>query len=84
MSSSTSGYLLAAANGAFAAGPLFNDINLLGIGTGAAPVSGTPVQNTTSYVYDPLGRLTNANRTGGPSTTFNYDTVGNRTSVATA
>ncbi|MES2171725.1 MAG: PA14 domain-containing protein [Actinomycetota bacterium] len=49
--------------------------------TTAAPASGTPI--TTSYVYDSLGRVVGAKRTGDPDwTCTSFDTRGRATSVA--
>jgi hypothetical protein len=57
--------------------------------TGWALIIATPsalyAQETTTYSYDALGRMTNASQTGGPnngvSSTYVYDSAGNRTDV---
>ena len=58
------------------------DPNLLGYVYRSAPfLVVTPIADVASYVYDNLGRLTNVTYVNGTTLVYNYDHMGNRTSV---
>jgi YD repeat-containing protein len=46
----------------------------------ALMLSTASAQQTTTYSYDELGRLTDVNRSDNVDTQFSYDPAGNRTS----
>ena len=54
-------------------------------GAGCTMAAMLHAQETTSYTYDALGRVTGVNRSGGPvsgtSTAYTYDPASNRTNV---
>ncbi|MEN0083274.1 MAG: RHS repeat-associated core domain-containing protein [Leifsonia sp.] len=54
------------------------------LGSSALPTTPVPptsvTTSSTSYAYDPLGRLTSSKTTAGEKNTYGYDAAGNRTS----
>jgi YD repeat-containing protein len=58
---------------------------VMATGAGCAAAGIVHAQETTTYTYDALGRVTGVSRSGGPvggaSTAYTYDPASNRTNV---